>query len=199
MPTDTNQAELTKLLNDAAGGDKAADEEIIRIVYKQLRLEAARRMVKGHPGQTLQPTALVHEAYIKLLGAKPMGWENRGQFFAAAAVAMRDILVDAVRRRTAIKRGGGRGRAELNDATLSIEPPNDNIVAINDAIEELRAVDNRAAEIVMLRFFVGLTELEVANALGISERTVRRDWSYARAWLHGRLEYDGNLSLESDG
>lgn len=179
--------DITQLLLAHAEGDQAAMAELLRLVYDELRRQAAYRMANRPPGQTLQATALVHEVFARLVERDRVPTASRAHFFAAAASAMRDVLVEAARKRNALKRGGGRGRVDLDDATLAIAPPSDDLPAISDALDELEQDDVRAANIVKLKFFVGMTEPEIAEALSISERSVRRDWSYARAWLYQRL------------
>ncbi len=180
---------MTKLLNLAAEGDNAAAEEVLAEVYSQLHRQASARMANHPPGLTLQPTALVHEAYLKLTGRDRVAWTSRAQFFAAAGLAMRDVLVDSVRRRNAVKRGGDRRRIDIEDVALASDAVlvTEQLPAIEASLRELEKVDARAASVVTFRFFLGMTDGEVADALEISERTVRRDWSYARAWLHQRL------------
>lgn len=177
-------ADVTRLLEAAQSGDRNAAAELLPLVYDELRKLAAVRMAAESPGQTLQPTALVHEAFLRLVGPVDQHqWENRGHFFAAAAEAMRRILVEAARRKKADKRGGGRNR--LDAATLEIAAPetDDDLVAIDAALDAFAAVDPAKAELVKLRYFAGLTIEETATALGISTATAKRHWAYSRAWL----------------
>ncbi len=178
---------VTLVLNAAAAGDREAGAKLLPLVYGELRKLARARMASLAPGQTSQPTALVHEAYMRVVGRADPGWEGRGHFFGAAARAMRDILVEQARRKAALKRGGDRKRFDLEDADLAIEPPRDNVVALDEAIKRLEADDPRKGQIVNLRYFAGLTAQETAAALGVSVGTVEREWRYIRAWLYTQL------------
>ena len=195
--TNPSSETVTEVLAAAREGSPQAAAKLLPLVYTELRRQAEIQLARVPPGQTLQPTALVHEAYLRLVGDADPGWENRRHFFAAAANAMRNILVEQARRKAAIKRGGGRQRVELDDATMAIEPPTENILAINEALKKLERRDPRAGQVVTLRFFVGLTEEETAKVLDISPRTVRREWAYARAYLHRELT--GDISQPDDG
>jgi RNA polymerase sigma factor (TIGR02999 family) len=184
---------VTRLLDAAAGGDRQAAAEILPLVYAELRRLAAARLASEPSGGgiTLQPTALVHEAYLRLVG--PTGrdaarWDHRGHFFAAAAEAMRRILVESARRRMAQKRGGGRARADLDPADVAAPREPDELLAVDDALEGLASADPLAAELVKLRYFVGLPMAEAASALGLSIRSAERLWTYARAWLRRAIE-----------
>ena len=178
---------VTRLLEAAATGDAKAAGEILPLVYDELRKLAAQKLAHENAGQTLQPTALVHEAYLRLIGtADGPAWNHRGHFFAAAAEAMRRILVENARRKKSLKRGGDRVREEFDVAAAPDE--DDNLLAIDVALEKLIAVDPQAAELVKLRYFAGLTMPEAALALNISERTAGRVWAYARAWLRREVE-----------
>jgi len=157
------------------------------LVYKELRTLAEARLSKTPPGNTLQPTALVHEAYLRLVGAGDPGWEGRNHFFGAAAQAMRNILVEQARRKARIKHGGGRVRVDFDHVDPPAEPPPEEVLAVNQAIEKLEAEDPRSAQVVVLRYFGGLTEPEAAAVLGVSESSVVRDWRYARTWLFREL------------
>lgn len=178
---------VTELLGLIGDGDDTASAKLLPLVYDELRKLAKNRMADLRPGQTLQPTALVHEAYIRLIGSAAAGWDTRGHFFAAAAQAMRNILVDQARSRGRLKRGGDRRRVPLDDATPVIEPPSVDVLSLNEVLDRLQEQDPRKGEIVMLRYFGGLSVEETANVLGISPATVDRDWSYARAWLHREI------------
>src|SRR5262245_29924071 len=185
--------EVTQLLDAAAAGDRRAAADLLPLVYDELRKLAAVRMAAETPDQTLQPTALVHEAYLRLVGPLDgLRWENRGHFFAAAAEAMRRILVEAARRKKANKRGGGRNR--LDAATIEIAAPksDDDLVAIDAALDQLAAVDPIKAELVKLRYFVGLTIEDAAATLDISPATAKRYWTYSRAWLFQRIATDAD-------
>jgi RNA polymerase sigma factor (TIGR02999 family) len=179
--------EVTRILEAIQGGDLQAADELLPIVYDELRRLAAQRLSKHPPGQTLQATALVHEAYIRLVGSGDPGWENRGHFFSAAAEAMRQILVDRARQKQSLKGGGSRKRVSLEDAEPAVEAPSDDLIALSEALDKLAATDRMNAEIVKLRYFAGLTLDETARALGISSRTAQRRWNYARVWLHREI------------
>ncbi len=186
MPADAPSA-VTLVLNAAAAGDREAAAKLLPLVYGELRKLARARMAALAPGQTSQPTALVHEAYLRVIGRADPGWEGRGHFFGAAARAMRDILVEQARRKASLKRGGDRKRFDLEDADLAIEPPGDNVVALDEAIKRLEGDDPRKGQIVNLRYFAGFTAQETAAALGVSVGTVEREWRYIRAWLYTQL------------
>jgi RNA polymerase sigma factor (TIGR02999 family) len=175
-------SEVTRLLNAAAAGEPQAAAELLPLVYAELRRLAASRLSTEKPGQTLEPTALVHEAYLRLVGAAEPGvYRDRGHFFAAAATAMRHILVDQARRKRATKHGGGQHRQPLHDVAAS--ESDDELLALNDALDRLAAEDPQKARLVELRYFAGLTNDQAAAALAISPRTADRHWAYARAWL----------------
>jgi RNA polymerase sigma factor (TIGR02999 family) len=185
-------ADVTQILNAIEQGDPRAAAELLPLVYDELRKLAAARLADEKPGQTLQPTALVHEAYVRLVGGEQArDWDGRGHFFAAAAEAMRRILVDSARRKKAEKRGGGRARADLDGESLAADGPPFDLLELDDLIDHLARVDPRAAELVKLRFFVGLTGDQTAAALGISPRAADSLWAYARAWLFEKLNPDG--------
>lgn len=164
--------------------------ELVPLLYDELRQIARALMLGRAPGETLQPTALVHEAYVKLLGADGQSWESRQHFFAAAARAMRNILVDAARRREALKRGGDRERVSIQDLPIDLgrDELGDDFLALESALERLERDDERRGRIVMLRFFAGLTEAETAEALGISRATVAREWVFIRHWLFREIK-----------
>jgi RNA polymerase sigma factor (TIGR02999 family) len=170
-------------------GDPQAAERLLPLVYDELRRLASRRLEQESPGQTLQATALVHEAYLRLVGSDPARrWDGRGHFFAAAAEAMRRILVDRARDRRRLKRGGGRGRVDLDLGSVSLDAaPDDDLIDLDEALTELGREDPVCARLVSLRFFAGLTQAEAAEALGLARRTADRHWAYARAWLYERL------------
>ncbi len=161
--------------------------ELLPLVYDQLRKLAAARMGRGAGGQTLQPTALVHEAWLRLGGDHQPAWQNRAHFFAAAAEAMRHILIDRARQRQALRHGGGQQRINFDDIEVATAADDDRLLAINDAVEKLAAHDAPKADLVKLRYFVGLTTEEAAEALGISEPTAKRWWAYARTWLYREI------------
>lgn len=178
-------ATLTKVLSAATAGDRKAAIDLLPLVYDELRRLAQARLATQPPGATLQPTALVHEAYLRLVGSGDPGWDSRGHFFGAAARAMRNILVDQARRRMSQKRGGGAQR--VDDFELAIEPPSDDILALDEALTELEQQDERKARVVMLHYFGGLTLAETAAALGVSVPTVQREWRFTRSLLFTRL------------
>jgi RNA polymerase sigma factor (TIGR02999 family) len=185
-------ADVTRLLDAAAAGDPEAAAELLPLVYDELRLLAARKLASEQPGLTLQPTALVHEAYLRLVGdGQAQEWNGRGHFFAAAAEAMRRILVDQARRKQSQRRGGMHGRCELRDGDRVAIPLDDELIDLDDALAKLASADPQAAELVTLRVFAGMTVEEVAHVQGVSARTVKRNWAYARAWLGRQLSaYD---------
>jgi RNA polymerase sigma factor (TIGR02999 family) len=177
--------DVTQLLGAAGEGGRQAAAALLPLVYDELRRLAAAKLASEAPGQTLQPTALVHEAWLKIAGtAADRNWNGRNHFFAAAAEAMRRILVDNARRKHAVRHGGGLHRSS-DDALTHLESPvpEDEVLAIHDALDRLSSHDARKSELVKLRYFVGLTISETAEVLGISEPTAKRDWTYARAWL----------------
>jgi RNA polymerase sigma factor (TIGR02999 family) len=176
-------SDVTRILLDIERGDTKAAEQLLPLVYDELRKLAAQKLAHEKPGQTLQATALVHEAYLRLVGADDPGWDSRGHFFAAAAEAMRRILVDNARRKAAIKAGGGRERVSLDEVELAIEGPRLDLLALDEALTALEAKDKRKADLVRLRYFAGLTVDQAAYALGISASTADNDWVYAKSWL----------------
>src|SRR4051812_2067797 len=177
-------ADVTQILNAIERGDPKAAAELLPLVYDELRKLAAARLADERPGQTLQPTALVHEAYLRLVGGGPHApWNGRGHFVAAAAEAMRRILVEQARRRRAAKRGGDRGRTDLDPDAVTAPAPDDELLALHEALDRLAAAHPEKAELVKLRYFAGLTADQAADALGVSPSTADRHWAYARAWL----------------
>ncbi|MCL4220865.1 MAG: sigma-70 family RNA polymerase sigma factor [Phycisphaerales bacterium] len=193
--TDQTGPQVTELLK-AVGSRPAASEELLNLVYDQLRQIARQRMGNERAGHTLQATALVHEAFLKLVGDENLSWENRGHFYAACAQAMRRILIDHARKRGAEKRGGAQKRLPLNVVDLAEETDPAQVLALNEAMGELERSDPRAASIVRLRFFAGLDVEETASVLGLSERTVMRDWAYARARLFELMSEHGAIADE---
>ncbi|MBX3747497.1 MAG: sigma-70 family RNA polymerase sigma factor [Verrucomicrobiae bacterium] len=182
-------SEVTAILAAMARGEGAAADELLPLVYEELRRLAAARMAREGPGQTLQPTALVHEAWLRLVGSdEQREWEGRGHFFGAAAEAMRRILVERARRRRALKRGGGAARMDLDELELAGPEDDDQVLEVHAALDGLARADAQAAELVKLRFFAGLGAQEAAASLGIPERSATRLWAYARAWLHREIE-----------
>jgi len=177
-------SDVTRLLESIESGDAKAAEELLPRVYQELRQLAARKMANEPAGQTLQPTALVHEAWLRLTGGEPRQWNGRAHFFGAAAEAMRRILIESARRKRALRRGGGQQRLDVQEIEIAAESKDDELLAVNEALERFAAVDKQKAELVKLRYFVGLTLDEAAEILGISAPTAKRWWSYARAWLY---------------
>ena len=185
--------DVTRILRAIEGGDPAAAGDLLPLVYEELRKLAAHRIGNEKPGQTLQATALVHEAYLRLVDVEPskrQQWNGRGHFFAAAAEAMRRILVEAARRKQSLKAGGDRRRVEVDavDPMIAAEAPGLDLLALDEALAALAREEPRKVEVVKLRFFAGLTNDQAAEVLGISSATAENDWAYARAWLRLRLE-----------
>jgi RNA polymerase sigma factor (TIGR02999 family) len=184
-------SQVTRILSALSSGDRASANELLPLVYQELRNLAAARLAREIPGQTLQATALVHEAYLRLLGDdQPNRWEGRSHFFAAAAEAMRRILVEQARQKKSLKRGGDRQRSALDAAEIQAPDPEIDLLAIHDALERFEQIDPAKAQLVKLRYFVGCTLPEAAEVLGISVTTADRHWAYARAWLHAALGDD---------
>jgi len=186
---DTRAGEVARLLAAIEAGDRQATEQLLPLVYDELRGLARRRLAAEPPGQTLQATALVHEAYLRLVGAKAEDaqWDGRGHFFGAAAEAMRRILVERARRRGRLKHGGGRKRVSLHESAVVGDDAEVDLVALDQALRRLQEEDARKGNVVLLRYFGGLTIEETADALGISPATVKTDWTFARSWLHREL------------
>lgn len=178
---------MTQVLKAVEAGDPRAAEELLPCVYAELRTLARALMAKTPPGNTLQPTALVHQAYLRIVGDQDPGWNSRGHFFAAAAQAMRRILVEQARRKAAVKHGGGQRREDVDLVEIAIESPAEDLLALDAALERLGQLDERKARVVELRFFVGLDIAETAQVLGVAEPTVERDWRFARAFLYDQL------------
>ena len=183
----TDSAVVTRLLNQAAAGDAHASEELLPLVYQELRRLARSKMRRERSDQTLQATALVHEAYLRLVGDGAAKWDDRWHFFAAAAEAMRRIIVDNARRRASIKHGGGRERSDLDGIELTIDVPADDLLALDEALEQLAERHPDKAQLVKLRYFAGLTIEEASQAMNISTATAERYWSFARAWLYRQM------------
>jgi RNA polymerase sigma factor (TIGR02999 family) len=178
-------SDVTRILNAIEHGDKKASEKLLPLVYEELRLLAAQKMSQERPGQTLQATALVHEAYIRLVGEKAQDWKSRRHFFRAAAEAMRRILIDNARHKKSLKHGGEHQKIDLDEATLKQNDDSsaDDLIALDEALVRLAAEEEIRAEVVKLRYFAGLSVEQTAGILGISPTTVKRYWAYARAWL----------------
>ncbi len=179
-------SDVTRILNTIERGDAKATDELLPLLYEELRLLAAQKLAQEKPGQTLQATALVHEAYLRLVGNEPQNWNSRGHFFAAAAEAMRRILVESARRKKSTKHGGDRQRVELDESivlgTQEIRP--DDLLAMNDALDKLSQQDQTASDLIKLRIFGGLTVTQAAEIVGVSVSKAYADLEYARAWLH---------------
>jgi RNA polymerase sigma factor (TIGR02999 family) len=185
--TNAGAPPLTLLLNRMRAGDEAAREQAMELIYGQLRRMAANQLRRERAGHTLQTTALVHEAYLKLAGGSGLEVKDRAHFYAVASQQMRRILVDYGRARNAQRRGGGAGRVDLDKIQLGSEPQNLDLIALDEALTELEKLDARAARVVELRYFGGYSDKEVVEALGVSLATVRRDWDFARSWLFDRI------------
>ena len=190
--------DVTYALHQAAQGHAQAAEELLTLVYDELRRLAAHKMAKEAPGQTLQPTALVHEAWLKIAGADERTWQGRQHFFATAAEAMRCILVDRARRRLAAKRGAGAERVDADEVDIPAPAPDDQLLAISEALEKFATRDARKAELVKLRYFAGLSFEEASVVLGIAVPTAKQWWAYARAWLRVELARSGNDGLSGE-
>jgi len=180
--------EITRILAAVQQGQAEAAEQLLPVIYDELRKIAAYKMAGEAPGHTLQATALVHEAWLRLAGSEQQNWANRAHFFSAAAEAMRRILVEHARRKQSLKRGGGAERQELDESFLVLSAPPDELLAVNEALDKLAREDKTAAELVKLRYFVGMTMQESASALGLAPRTAERLWTYARAWLRREIQ-----------
>ena len=180
--------DVTRILSAIEQGDSTAAAQLLPLVYAELRKLAAQKLAKEKPGQTLEATALVHEAYLRLVDTdKAQQWNSRGHLFAAAAEAMRRVLVENARRKQRVKHGGGRQRLDLDEACPVVQPPSDDVLALDEALTRLAACDPVRAELVKLRFFAGLTLPQIAKVLGISLATAERYWTYARVWLYAEL------------
>jgi RNA polymerase sigma factor (TIGR02999 family) len=182
---------MPDLKEDPRPGENQAAAELLPELYTELRRLAVALTARLQPGQTLQPTALVHEAYLRLVGDRDPGWEGRRHFFGAAARAMREILIEQARRKGSRKHGGEARRVELSEGLALIEPPADDLLALDEAIAQLQAERPHVAEVVMLRYFTGLSVEETADVIGRSVSTVVRDWRFARAWIAGRMKEEG--------
>lgn len=181
-------AEITRLLNSTAEGDALAEAELLEVVYEELhRLASSYMRRERRRDHTLQPTALVNEAYVHLIGNNPVNWDNRGHFYSAAAKTMRRILIDHARSHRAVKRSGRLERVALDENVIAVDEQAGELLELDAALDRLKLLDERQAQVVELRFFGGLTVEETAKAAGISEKTVKRDWALARAWLQNEL------------
>ena len=192
---ESSKEQVTQILQSAGHEDPGAANQLLPLVYEELRRLAQKQMANEPPGQTIQATALVHEAYLRLVGAPELRWESRAHFFAAAARAMRRILVDRARRRQAVKHGGDRRRVGLEPVEVACEDSAfggaEQLVVLDEALDGLEGVDARKAQIVMLRYFAGLTIQETAKALNLSLTTVKDEWRFAKAWLYSEMARDG--------
>ena len=184
---DSQPSDVTRLLDELRSGDRHALDRLLPLVYAELRQIAARALRDERGGHTLQPTALVHEAYLRMAGGENVPWQNRAHFLGCAARVMRNVLVDHARARRAGKRGGGGARVTLSEALGLADSRDLDLVALDDALTALAETDEQKARIVELRYFGGLGEVEVAEVLGVSERTVRRGWTMAKAWLRREM------------
>jgi len=182
--------DVTVILDAIQRGEPRATEELIPLVYDELRRLAASRLARQPPGQTVQATELVHEAYLRLVGPEAKSWEGRRHFFNAAAEAMRHILVDRARRKQRIKHGGHLQRTELENVELPVAMPDEELLSLHGALERLEQIDRAAATLVKLRFFVGLTQEQSAEALGVPRQTADDLWAFAKPWLHQELRRD---------
>jgi len=180
-------SDVTQLLSAIDAGDSNAADQLLPLVYEELRKLAAHRMAQEQPGQTLQPTALVHEAWLRLVGDESARFEGRGHFFAAAAEAMRRILIDRARQKLSLKRGARAERVNLDELEVAVAADDETLLLVDEAMAKLAKEDPDSAQFIKLRFFAGLTNEEAAQALGIPERTARRHWSFARAWLYREI------------
>ena len=186
-------SDVTRILEAAQNGDPTAAEQLLPLVYEELRRLAAHKMANEAAGQTLQPTALVHEAWLRLVGNQEQQWNGRAHFFGAAAEAMRRILIENARRKGAQRHGGGQVKLDIQDIEIATAPKDDELLAVSDALEKFAVRDKQKAELVKLRYFVGLTTEEAAQVLGISVPTADRWWNFSRAWLYEEIERQQRL------
>jgi RNA polymerase sigma factor (TIGR02999 family) len=186
-PAPESRNDVTRILDAIQAGHTQAAEQLLPLVYEELRRLAAHKMAGEAPGHTLQPTALVHEAWLRLVGPHPPDWPNRAYFFAAAGEAMRRVLVEHARRKQSLKRGHGALREELHDSMLVLAAPPEELLAVHEALDQLAREDPQAAELVKLRYFVGMTMEEAAAALELAPRSAERLWTYAKVWLRRQI------------
>lgn len=180
-------SQVTLILDAISRGESRATDELLPLVYDELRQLAAARMMREQAGQTLQPTALVHEVWLRLAGNASQSWQNRAHFFGAAAEAMRRILIERARRKSRLKRGSGQALLDIADLDVMAAMPDDKVLLVDEALAQLQTEDPEKARIVSLKFFAGLTNDQIAELLNVNERTVRRQWDFARAWLFDRI------------
>lgn len=183
-------SDVTKIIRAIAEGRAEATDDLLPAVYRELRQMAAARLAREAGGHTLQPTALVHEAYMRLIGPSEQSWENRAHFFGAAAEAMRRILIDHARGKKRLKRGGAAYRVTLDDVEDQRDNSSEELLALDEALSDLELLDPEKAQLVKLKFFGGMTTPEAAKVLGLSQRTAERHWAYARVWLHRHVKED---------
>ena len=188
-------SEVTRILAAIEQGDVRAADELLPLVYQELRRLAAQKLSHEAPGQTLQATALVHEAYIRLVKAEDQNWSSRGHFFTAAAEAMQRILIENARRKRSLRHGGDRQRIDIDEAVLALDATSDQLIALDEALKRLSEQDKLKADLVKLRYYAGLTIPQAAEALGLSSTTADRYWAYARAWLHTELKTGDQSTL----
>jgi RNA polymerase sigma factor (TIGR02999 family) len=184
-------SDITQILQAIGRGEGHAASELLPLVYEELRRLAGMRMAQESAGQTLQPTALVHEAWLRLVCDGDRSWQNRAHFFGAAAEAMRRILIENARRKSRLKRGGNLVRVDIESVDLAATTPDDKMLLIDEALEQLQTEDPERAKVVVMKFFGGMTNQEVAESLGVTERTVERQWAYAKAWIYQCLKTKG--------
>ena len=183
--------QITRLLGAVREGRHGAADELMQLVYGQLQELARRQLARAKPGTTLQATALVHEAYLRLFAGEEVPWEDRAHFFFAAARAMRDILVEAARSKASLKRGGGRIQVTLDEPIAADAPAHEDLISLDEVLDRLEATDRTSVDVVMLRYFAGLSVAQTADAMSLSPATVKRHWQYARAWIRSQME-DGD-------
>jgi RNA polymerase sigma factor (TIGR02999 family) len=196
--SESNVSEVTRILSAIQHGNAQAAKELLPLVYDELRRLAAAKLAHENPGQTLQPTALVHEAWLRLGGQENQAWNGRPHFFGAAAEAMRRILIDNARRKRARRHGGGQQRMDVQEIEIAADVLDDDLLEVNAALERFAALDKQKAELVKLRYFTGLTIAEAAEILGVSAPTANRWWAYARAWLHKEIADQKTVASELD-
>jgi len=184
-------SDITLMLQAIDRGEAKASEELLPLLYGELRRLAAARMAQEAAGHTLQPTALVHEAWLRLVGNNRQAWQNRAHFFGAAAEAMRRILIERARRKSRLKRGSNQTKVDISELELAAPMPDDKVLLVDEALQQFKAAEPEKARVVMLKFFGGLTDREVAEAIGVNERTVRRQWVFAKAWLFQHIADQG--------